>query len=73
MVKSSDNTLTEQIMAKSAKSKWNGFSLKPRKDVPEGLWLRCSGCEEMVIRKSRAESTFARNAIIIFESTRRRG
>ena len=38
-------------MAKSVKSKWNGFSLKPRKDVPEGLWLRCSGCEEMVYKE----------------------
>jgi acetyl-CoA carboxylase carboxyl transferase subunit beta len=38
-------------MAKSAKSKWNGFSLKPRKDVPEGLWLRCPGCEQMVYKE----------------------
>ena len=39
-------------MAKTAKSKWNGFSLKPRKDVPEGLWLRCPGCEQMVYKSS---------------------
>ena len=38
-------------MSKSAKSKWNGFSLKPRKDVPAGLWLRCSGCEQMVFKE----------------------
>jgi acetyl-CoA carboxylase carboxyl transferase subunit beta len=43
-------------MAKSAKSKWNGFSLKPRKDVPEGLWLRCSGCEEMVYKEKVEEN-----------------
>ncbi len=43
-------------MAKSAKSKWNGFSLKPRKDVPEGLWLRCSGCEEMVYKEKVKEN-----------------
>jgi acetyl-CoA carboxylase carboxyl transferase subunit beta len=43
-------------MAKSAKSKWNGFSLKPRKDVPEGLWLRCSGCEQMVYKEKVEEN-----------------
>jgi len=39
-------------MAKKTKSKWNGFSLKPRKDLPEGLWLRCSGCEQMVYKNA---------------------
>jgi len=35
-------------MAKKTKSKWNGFSLKPRKEMPEGLWMRCSDCEHML-------------------------
>ncbi|MBN1795179.1 MAG: acetyl-CoA carboxylase carboxyltransferase subunit beta [Sedimentisphaerales bacterium] len=39
-------------MAKSAKSKWDGFSLKPRKDMPEGLWLKCPGCEHMIYKSS---------------------
>jgi len=39
-------------MAKSEKSTWDGFSLKPRKDMPQGLWLRCPGCEHMVYKSS---------------------
>jgi acetyl-CoA carboxylase carboxyl transferase subunit beta len=38
-------------------NKWNGFSLKPRREVPEGLWVRCSGCEQMVY-KSEVEKNF---------------
>jgi len=38
-------------MAKS-KSKWNGFSLKPRKEMPEGLWMRCPGCEHMLYKST---------------------
>jgi len=37
-------------MAKKAKSKWNGFSLKPRREVPEGLWMKCLGCEHMLYK-----------------------
>lgn len=37
-------------MAVQSKSKWNGFSLKPRKDMPEGLWLRCQACEQMLYK-----------------------
>lgn len=37
-------------MGKEVKSKWNGFSLKPRKDMPEGLWVRCPGCEHMLYK-----------------------
>jgi acetyl-CoA carboxylase carboxyl transferase subunit beta len=44
-------------MAKEAKSKWNGFSLKPRKEMPEGLWVRCPGCEHMLY-KSTVEKNF---------------
>ena len=39
-------------MAKEAKSKWNGFSLKPRKEMPEGLWVRCPGCEHMLYKST---------------------
>jgi acetyl-CoA carboxylase carboxyl transferase subunit beta len=39
-------------MTKKAKSKWNGFSLKPRKEMPEGLWVRCPGCEHMLYKSS---------------------
>ena len=37
-------------MAKESRSKWNGFSLKPRKDMPEGLWVRCPDCEQMLYK-----------------------
>jgi acetyl-CoA carboxylase carboxyl transferase subunit beta len=39
-------------MTKETESKWNGFSLKPRKDMPAGLWLRCPGCEHMLYKKA---------------------
>lgn len=32
------------------KSKWNGFSLKPRRQVPEGLWMKCLSCEHMLYK-----------------------
>lgn len=35
-------------MADESKSTWNGFSLKPRKEMPDGLWMRCQDCEQMV-------------------------
>ncbi|MHC4118200.1 MAG: acetyl-CoA carboxylase, carboxyltransferase subunit beta [Planctomycetota bacterium] len=44
-------------MGKQAKSKWNGFSLKPRKEMPEGLWLQCPGCDNMLY-KSTVEKSF---------------
>ena len=34
------------------KSKWDGFSLKPRKEMPEGLWVRCPGCEHMLYKST---------------------
>ena len=43
-------------MAKEAKSKWNGFSLKPRKEMPEGLWISCPGCEHMLYKSSVEEN-----------------
>ena len=45
----SDNGIA---MAKEAESKWNGFSLKPRKEMPEGLWMRCPGCEHMLYKSA---------------------
>lgn len=39
-------------MAKGTKSKWNGFSLKPRKEMPEGLWVRCPACEHMLYKSA---------------------
>jgi acetyl-CoA carboxylase carboxyl transferase subunit beta len=39
-------------MTKKTKSKWNGFSLKPRKEMPEGLWMRCPGCEHMLYKST---------------------
>ena len=44
-------------MAKKAKRDWNGFSLKPRKEMPQGLWMRCPGCEHMLY-KSAVEENF---------------
>jgi acetyl-CoA carboxylase carboxyl transferase subunit beta len=39
-------------MAKKPKSTWNGFSLKPRREMPDGLWMRCSKCEHMLYKSS---------------------
>jgi len=39
-------------MAKATKNKWDGFSLKPRKEMPEGLWMRCPACEHMLYKSS---------------------
>lgn len=43
-------------MAKEVKSQWDGFSLKPRKDMPDGLWLRCASCKHMLYKKAVAEN-----------------
>jgi len=37
-------------MVEEAKCEWNGFSLKPRKEMPEGLWMRCPACEHMLYK-----------------------
>ena len=42
----------ELLMAKKPKSTWNGFSLKPRREMPDGLWMRCSKCEHMLYKNS---------------------
>ncbi|MFC1675882.1 acetyl-CoA carboxylase, carboxyltransferase subunit beta [Planctomycetota bacterium] len=43
-------------MGKKVKSEWNGFSLKPRKEMPEGLWMNCPGCEHMLYKSSVEEN-----------------
>ena len=36
---------------------WNGFSVRRRREVPAGKWMRCDGCGEMVYRQE-AEANF---------------
>jgi acetyl-CoA carboxylase carboxyl transferase subunit beta len=43
-------------MGKKKKADWNGFSLKPRKDMPEGLWLSCPSCKNMLYKKTIDEN-----------------
>ncbi len=43
-------------MAKNGKSQWDGFSLTPRKQMPDGLWLACPACEKMLYRKTVEEN-----------------
>jgi len=42
----------ETFMVKKDKRQWNGYSLKPRKDMPEGLWTRCPACEHMLYKSA---------------------
>jgi acetyl-CoA carboxylase carboxyl transferase subunit beta len=39
-------------MAEEKKSKWNGFSLRRRREMPEGLWMRCPRCEHMLYKNT---------------------
>ncbi len=39
-------------MAKPSKATWNGFSLKPRKQMPDGLWMKCPGCEHLLYKSA---------------------
>jgi acetyl-CoA carboxylase carboxyl transferase subunit beta len=43
-------------MPKHSKSQWDGFSLKPRKEMPAGLWLKCPGCGKLLFRKAVEEN-----------------
>ncbi|MFZ9033130.1 MAG: acetyl-CoA carboxylase, carboxyltransferase subunit beta [Anaerohalosphaeraceae bacterium] len=43
-------------MGKKKKANWNGFSLKPRKDMPEGLWMSCPSCKNMLYKKTIDEN-----------------
>ncbi|MBN1788476.1 MAG: acetyl-CoA carboxylase carboxyltransferase subunit beta [Sedimentisphaerales bacterium] len=47
---------TMKKMAKQSKSQWDGYSLKPRKEMPEGLWLKCPGCAKTIFQKAVAEN-----------------
>jgi len=35
---------------------WQGYSLKKKRDVPEGLWRRCPKCEDMIFSRSIEEN-----------------
>ena len=45
-----------KTMAKKTKASWDGFSLKPRKEMPEGLWLKCPGCAKILFKKAVEEN-----------------
>ena len=38
-------------MESKSRSSWDGYSLKPRREMPEGLWLGCPTCEHMLFKK----------------------
>lgn len=35
---------------------WQGYSLKKKREVPEGLWRRCPKCEDMIFSRSIKEN-----------------
>jgi len=39
-------------MAKNLKSGWDGFSLEPRKEMPEGVWMQCPSCKGTLYSKA---------------------
>ncbi|RKY08043.1 MAG: acetyl-CoA carboxylase carboxyl transferase subunit beta [Planctomycetota bacterium] len=43
-------------MESKSKSSWDGYSLKPRREMPEGLWLGCPACEGMLFKKTVEEN-----------------
>ncbi len=43
-------------MAKKTKKTWDGYSLKPKREMPEGLWLKCPGCEHLIYKSSVREN-----------------
>lgn len=43
-------------MSVQTKASWNGYSLKKRLEVPEGLWRRCPGCEQMIFARQIEEN-----------------
>jgi acetyl-CoA carboxylase carboxyl transferase subunit beta len=45
-----------ELMTKKTKTQWDGFSLKPRKEMPAGLWLKCTGCGQMLFKKAVTEN-----------------
>ncbi len=43
-------------MKQNKNGSWDGYSLKKKRDVPEGLWRRCPGCEDMIFAKTVTEN-----------------
>ena len=43
-------------MSIQTKTSWNGYSLKKRLEVPEGLWRRCPSCEQMIFARQIEEN-----------------
>ena len=43
-------------MNQNHNNSWQGYSLKKKREVPEGLWRRCSGCENMIFSRSIEEN-----------------
>ncbi len=41
-------------MKNKLKSGWDGFSLTPRKPMPEGVWMQCPGCKGTLFTKAVA-------------------
>lgn len=38
-------------MTKTNKQSWDGYSPTKKRDVPEGLWTKCPGCDEMIFTR----------------------
>ncbi len=43
-------------MSKTKPLSWDGFSLKKKREMPEGLWQKCTGCGEMIFSRSIKEN-----------------
>ncbi len=43
-------------MANNSNMSWNGYSLTKKRDVPEGLWSKCPGCEDMIFTRAMQEN-----------------
>ncbi len=49
------DTGTMATMA-DTRSQWDGFSLKPKREMPEGLWMACPSCQNMLFKKAVMEN-----------------
>ena len=47
---------TEQNGSLNGQTAESGPSIRPRREVPDGLWVRCPGCEGTLFRKQVAEN-----------------
>ena len=43
-------------MSIQTKTSWNGYSLKKKLEVPDGLWRRCLGCEQTIFARRIEEN-----------------